>query len=459
MAERLPATTVDAVGGFLTASTGLDFSGTRGRWLRDFFTAAQDLHDDAWVNLLLDGDPDAFERLCDVATVQESYFFREPASLGVLREQVLPELASRPGPVRVWSAGCAGGEEAYTLALMLAEAGLSARSRVLGTDLARVAVTAARRGFFGTWSMRGVDKPTRDRCFTRSGKGFVVPSERRAPVRFEQHNLLSGEPPADAPFDAVLCRNVLIYLTPAAVAEVAGLLTASLRPGGVLVTGVADPPLAGVPGLVREPASSGTVYHRVVEEPLVERRAPAPQKEVRRPATSRPARRPAPPETVSSTSGNVPSEPVPARAVPSSAPASSWPQSAERALLMAAPREAERLARSALAATTDRRSAHAMLVRALAGDARIHEALAAAELAVSEYALDAELHGLHASVLLEAGRAAEARDAARRALYLDHDLALAHLVLARAAELLGDTRAAERARRTGHRLLTGSSTS
>lgn len=453
MPDRSPGTAVDTVAGFLSAHTGLDFSGNRGKWLRDFFTASQDLHDEDWVDRLVAGDTGAFDRLCDVATVQESFFFREPASLEVLRERLLPELRERPGDIRAWSAGCAGGEEAYTLALLLAEAGLARRSGVLGTDLARVAMVASRRGYFGSWSLRGVDAATIERCFVPSGNGFTVPGERRAPVRFEQHNLLSGSVPAGGPFDIVLCRNVLIYLTPDAVRSVGALLAESLRPGGVLVTGIADPALGDVEGLVRERTAGGTVYRRVDKAEATT----APSSGRQPPRARRPARRPRPallrPRGTEDAAVGSRTNGSSTTGRPSAGAGTPWTQSAEQALLLAEPREAERLARAALTATRDRRSAHAMLVRALAGDARLHEALAAAEHAVAECSLDAELHGLHASVLLEAGRTPEARDAARRALYLDPDNALAHLVLARAAELLGDARTAARARRHGHLLL------
>jgi chemotaxis protein methyltransferase CheR len=447
VADRLAEPLVAQVAAFLGERTGLDFSGARGRWLRDFL--ASDRRDNAsWCTRLLAGDDEAFATLCELATVQESFFFREPTTLDFIRETVLPDLAARPGEIRVWSAGCADGQEAYTLAVLLADAGLVGRARVLGTDLSRAAVDNAREAVFGRWSLRGVATATVGRCFLPAGKGFALDPRAHAPVEFEQHNLLSAAPPTRVPFDLVLCRNVLIYLTPEAVRRAGTLLASSLRPGGWLVTGVSDPSLDEVDGLEPVGTPQGTAYRRLDPSARPERQAAgAPSRPAVRPTRTSPTRT-APTRTTRRTRPDKAS--ASSRKV-----SSSWIDDAERALHSADPSAAERLARAALASDEDRQTAYSVLVRALAADARLGEALEVVRHAVAELPVAAELRGLQSVVLLECERTEEAREAARQALYLDPRSTLAHLTLARASALLGDSAGARRARRNGQRLIDG----
>jgi len=450
-AETGPQPQAAVVAELLSARTGLDFTGARGRWLRHFVGAR--LHDDAWFRQLLDGDEDVFEELCDAATVQESYFFREPGTLRVVRERVLPDLQLRTETVRVWSAGCAGGEEAYTLAVLLAEAGLRDRSSVLGTDLARTAVAQARRGAFGMWSLRGMEPDARARYFYRSGERFRVEPRSHAEVEFEQHSLLDDAPPSAAAFDLVMCRNVLIYLTPDAIRHAAELMRRSLRPGGWLVTGISDPRL-DVDGLEPVANGLGTVYRctdGVMPRAVTLTSAPANRAVAQAPPRQAPAFRAA---SSARPAGPVEGPPRRSRADDAPAPVTKdWRERAEHALLLGKPREAERLAREALATAAERPEAHCVLVRALNADGQLAEALTAADRGIDQCPLSAELHAVHSAALLEADRAEDAQASARRALYLDPASPLALLVLARSAELLGDQRTARQARHRGHRLL------
>lgn len=461
MTVRGRAMSMDRVAELLAVRAGLDFSGGRGRWLRHFLDRAQ--LEDAHGHRRLGQDPDAFARLCDAATVQESYFFREPAALRLVRDEVLPELARDPGLVRVWSAGCAAGEEAYTLAMMLFDAGLGARGRVLGTDISPAAIEAARSRTYSKWSLRGVDEGTVHARFRPQGTAFEIATERCAKTSFEWHNLLSDSPPSGGPFHLVLCRNVLIYLTPAAVRHVGDLLAGALAPGGWLVTGVSDPSLAGVAGLEPVDGSQGSVYRRIataagVTATAQDARGADDVGAARRPAAapprvsvprSRAARSasphglPAPPETHPSGTGHRPSRPT---ALPVD-----WEARAELALLRAEPRECERLARAALTTSGDLGAAHSLLVRALACEGRSGEAMAAVRKAVARNGNDSELRSLQAVLLLDEQRWDEARVIARQAIYLDRDNALAHLVLSRAADHLGDESTAQRSGRNGRR--------
>ena len=104
----------------------------------------------------IDEDEGIFDALVSELTVGETYFFREPAQFDLLRREALPELMRNrhDGRLRVWSAGCASGEEPYSLAILLEQEGLAERASILGTDLCRRALQSARDASYGSWSLR-----------------------------------------------------------------------------------------------------------------------------------------------------------------------------------------------------------------------------------------------------------------------------------------------------------------
>ena len=216
-----------------------------------------------YLSRLLDGEPAAVTALVEQAVVGETCFYRHPEQVAALARH----LASLPPalPVSAWSAGCASGEEAYTLAMVLRDLGRPAgRDRVLGTDVSARALEVAREGRYGEWSLRQLPAALRARHFTADGEAVRVIEPLRAPVRFERHNLL-GPAPLGAPFDLVVCRNVLLYFKPEAARALLGRLHGALRPGGLLLVGPIEEPLAaGLPferleepgsGLLRRPAT------------------------------------------------------------------------------------------------------------------------------------------------------------------------------------------------------------
>jgi len=187
-------------------------------------------------------------RLIDEVTVQETFFARDVGQLRVIPWASLRAGRARGGPggpVRVWSAGCATGEEAYTLALeaMLAVGVSPGPVDVLGTDISAAALAAAAAGRYGERAVRLLDPAVRERYLTRQPDGrYQVTEQLRALARFRQHNLAldPGPPPGEAAFDVVVCRNVLIYLSTQLIGRALGNLERALRPGGVLVLGAAD---------------------------------------------------------------------------------------------------------------------------------------------------------------------------------------------------------------------------
>lgn len=197
-------------------------------------------------------DPD-WAALLDAVTVPETRMFRAAPQLAAFRSQVLPGLVARagPGPLRLVSAGCATGEEAWTLAMLAA--GAAPRWQVQGLDLSRPALEAAERARYHRGppdALREVPAADRAALHLRDDSFEPAPALREH-VRFTHANLLEAEIP---PAEAILCRNVLIYLTEAARAQVLARLVAALRPGGVLLLGATDrpAPVLGLRPLGRE---------------------------------------------------------------------------------------------------------------------------------------------------------------------------------------------------------------
>jgi two-component system CheB/CheR fusion protein len=173
-------------------------------------------------------------------------FFRDPELFGYLRETILPDLVararSRGAELRLWSAGCATGEEAYSLAILLAEVLGEELDRftvrLFATDLDEEAVQFARRGIYPQAALGAVSPERLAQYFVKTDGAYEVSKRIRAMIIFGQHDL-----GARAPFpriDLVLCRNVLIYFTPELQRRALQLFAFSLRDGGVLVLGKAE---------------------------------------------------------------------------------------------------------------------------------------------------------------------------------------------------------------------------
>jgi chemotaxis protein methyltransferase CheR len=311
-------------------------------------------------------EPELLRALVAEVTVGETYFFRDPQQFDALRDVVLPDIARRgaaQAPIRIWSAGCSTGEEAYSLAILGSECGLAQRLRVFASDASHLSIEHARNATYGAWSFRRDGATWRERCFERSGKSWTVAARFRR-VAFGVHNLLAPAPLFEGRaggFDLIVCRNVLLYFDTATVERALRLLVDALAPGGWLVMSPTDPPVPHALGLASVATPAGIIFRRP------------------RPVTD---------DVVAVAAPSVPA-PIPApRAVHVRTPARPAP-------------------------------------RSLSADAEVQAALALS--------------------LLDARHPHQAAVAARRALYLDRTLAIAHLTLARALRLTGSTAGAQRA--------------
>jgi chemotaxis protein methyltransferase CheR len=376
-------------------------------------------------------------------TIGETYFFRDALQFEVLRREVLPDLAQRRGPghvLRLWSAGCASGEEAYSLAIMLEQERLAAHARVLGTDISLRLLARAREGVYGDWSLRGAGA-ARARPYLRPvGDRYQVVETLRQRVAFQYLNLAVDRYPSLPNdlwgMDLVLCRNVLIYFDRETVRRVAGHLFETLADGGWLVTASTDPMLGGYADFEPVMTEAGVLYHRAA--PGSVRRAPV--------RAARSARRalalhePASPRRQEDAGAARPRIRERTSGSPGQAAAA-----AVRAELPAARASASEPAREGGSAAVRR-------VRDLASSAGAAAALAEVDAQLARQRLEPELHFLRAILLLALEQPAAAAAAARRAIYLDRRLAMAHFVLGSVLQREGDLDGARRAYRNARDL-------
>ncbi|WP_395836645.1 CheR family methyltransferase [Cystobacter fuscus] len=192
--------------------------------------------------------------LIDAISVQKTELFRDEAQLEALRTHVLVPLVARARrPLRLWSAGCATGEEVATLLVMLAEAGADPASTVLGTDMSETAIARARELCFSSEQLQRVPLGVRDRWFVPLGSGrHSLIGHLKERASFFVHNLVDPSYPSTAEgrgFDIIVCRNVLIYFTPASFTQVVDALAERLSPEGLLVLSSAEPLLSAPPSL------------------------------------------------------------------------------------------------------------------------------------------------------------------------------------------------------------------
>jgi chemotaxis protein methyltransferase CheR len=187
------------------------------------------------------GGGQELKALIDLLVVNETYFFRELSALEVLVDQVIAPAVARGERPRVWSAACSTGEEPLTLAMVLAQRGLLGSVELLASDVSERVLERARSGTFGRRALRE-EIPARYAPFisVRDGVVVVAPAVGEA-VRFRNVNLIAPPDPEQLlRFEAIVCRNVLIYFTDATTQLVVANLAAQLRPNGTLLVGTSE---------------------------------------------------------------------------------------------------------------------------------------------------------------------------------------------------------------------------
>ncbi|MFA7291317.1 MAG: EAL domain-containing protein [Rhodocyclaceae bacterium] len=239
-----------AVVDVLRRRCGIDFSGykasTLSRRIRQRMALKRVASEEAYCRLIAEDDGESErETLCRDLLINVTEFFRDAAVFNLLSDEVFPDLLRGRDPgddLRIWSAGCASGEEAYSLAMLALEAagrlGFNGNVKVFATDLHPGVLTDASRGGYAEEAVAAVPESLRRRYLQRDEQGWRVDSSLRRHVIFARHNLL-----ADPPFtriDLAVCRNLLIYLKPAAQLKVLSQLHFSLKPQGLLLLGASE---------------------------------------------------------------------------------------------------------------------------------------------------------------------------------------------------------------------------
>jgi chemotaxis protein methyltransferase CheR len=332
-------------------------------------------------------------------TVGETYFFREKATFDAIEQQVLPDLlrARRDGDrrLRLWSAACCTGEEAYSLAILLRRLLPDWREwnvTVLATDVNPRFLHKAAAGVYGDWSFRDAPGWIRDACFTRheSGKHAILPEIRRM-VTFEHLNLARDIYPSllndTNAMDVILCRNVLMYFEPQRARQAFADLYRCLVDGGWLILSATETSSAFAPDMTPLHVGNAIFYRRQEAAPRMQ---------------AKPVAIPAP------------TLPPPDLALPPLKPPEP-DRSRDVAVLTGQARE-------------------------LANQGRLAEALACTDRMVVAAKLNPRTHYLRALILQEQGATHDGIKELQRAVYLDHDFVLAHFALGNLARNAGRMR-------------------
>jgi len=392
------------------------------------------------------------ESLSVYLTTGETYFLREGRSFEILEQEIVPEIIySRAGSekrLRLWSAGCATGEEPYTLAIMLHRMGFSLRDwniSILATDINPHALRKATKGVYTEWSFRDTPAWFREKYFTMLGGGRfeLIPAIKKM-VKFSYLNLVEDPCPSlltdTNAMDVIFCRNVLMYFPPERAGRAVERFHHCLVDGGWLVAGSCEASNLLFSGFKAVNFTDMTLYRRQADS---ENRVPAKgvswKTEKRGPVF--PPCVPAPMQTPAPTATSTASKHRPIASPPhptlSAEAAQALPEKG-------AYREATE--RVTVRLSLDRNDARdlALLCRIRANEGRLEEALQLSEEALCADKLDSGLHYLRAMILLEQGAIDEAEAALKRALYLDQDLVLAHFTLGNIALRQGKRRESRR---------------
>ena len=235
--------------------------------------------------LVMGKEPSLSQQVVEALLNNETYFFRDRGPFDVLQRHALPELAKRRESskrLRIWSAGCSTGQEVYSLAMLFAEAPEQWRGwtiDILGTDVSNSCVDRARSGVFSQFEIqRGLGINQMIKWFEEVADGWRAVEPLRKPVRFQVHNILEPAPhPGD--FDVVLCRNVLLYLSPEKKALAFERIAGAMAADGWLMLGAGETVIGNTSKLGADVSARG-LYRLVGDGSRVEKRAGADRRAV-----------------------------------------------------------------------------------------------------------------------------------------------------------------------------------
>jgi chemotaxis protein methyltransferase CheR len=213
--------------------------------------------------LVMGKEPGLSNEVVEALLNNETYFFRDRTPFDMLSKHALPALATKRHSkkrLRIWSAGCSTGQETYSLAMLFAEQAEKWRGwtiDILGTDVSSCVIDRARAGIYTQFEVqRGLAITQTIRWFEECGDGWRIAEPLRKNVRFQVHNLLES-PPHPGNFDIVLCRNVLLYLSPDKRTQAFERLAASMAEDGWLMLGAGETVIGQTKKLVADGHARG----------------------------------------------------------------------------------------------------------------------------------------------------------------------------------------------------------
>ncbi len=247
-----PDPELDVLLQYLEGGRGLTFHGyktsTLSRRIRKRMTALR-IEAYAAYREYLDAHPGEFPALLDAILSNVTGFFRDPGAWDIVRTHAIPQIlvsAARAAPIRVWSAGCASGEEVYTIAMLFAEAlgteGFRERVRIYGTDVDEAALNLARRAAYAPSQTVAVPPPLVERYFEEADGMHVFRPELRRRLTFGRHDLLNDAPLSR--IDLLVCRNTLMYFKPETQSRILDRFHFALNDGRFFLLGGAERMLA-----------------------------------------------------------------------------------------------------------------------------------------------------------------------------------------------------------------------
>jgi len=181
-------------------------------------------------------DKQKFADFIEYLTINVSEFFRNPDKFDQVENDIIPYLLKRNDSLNIWSAGCSIGAEPYTLSIIMKELTPGKRHRILATDLDIEIIGKAKKGIYTADEIKSMRADRKVKYFTKTPDGkFAIKPEIKMPVDFRRHNLLKDR--FETNFDLILCRNVVIYFTEEAKAQLYANFFKALKPGGILFVG------------------------------------------------------------------------------------------------------------------------------------------------------------------------------------------------------------------------------
>lgn len=249
MTIKLTEHELNEIRGLIESRSGILFDDSRERFfstrVREHLEARKLSHGTDLIRLIQNSNVE-YDSLLQRLLTQETAFFRYPSVFDALEKKVLPELQMRkfwenPRSLRIWSAGCATGEEAYSIAMTVADVLEFTEAwnvHLLATDISRQALQWAEKGFYDAREMEPVSPERRELYFSRAGNHYIVKPQLRNMVTFAPMNL--AQVVYMGKFDCIFCMNVLIYFSEERQAQLVQRFFDYLEPGGYLFLGHAE---------------------------------------------------------------------------------------------------------------------------------------------------------------------------------------------------------------------------